>query len=346
MADQAEEKKLPASDKKLRDARRKGQVSQSRDFVSGFGLCGTLAYLYAVWPLASRHLLDLVQTIAAAGASPQGATAQAFHHAFMVIMLITLPMVGIIVGVTLIFGVLATFGPVFSFEPLKLQFEHINPAKGLKKIVSLRNVIEFVKGLAKVLLLAGVLSVVLVVWLKPSFQVPACGLLCILPLTSNVLLALAVAAGLTFLVIGLLDVPIQRWLFLRDMRMTTTEYRREHRDLEGDPTIRQERKRQRREVSLQTNKLGIHNAVIAFTSGDTVVALRYVKGETGIPAVVAKAQGREAAAMVAKARAAGMPIVEDAPVTRSLYEKTANGAYINQDMYSPIARYLIRHGLT
>ena len=50
MAEEAEEKRLPASDKKLRDAKRKGQASQSRDFVSGFGLCAALAYIYLVLP--------------------------------------------------------------------------------------------------------------------------------------------------------------------------------------------------------------------------------------------------------------------------------------------------------
>ncbi|TIW45894.1 MAG: EscU/YscU/HrcU family type III secretion system export apparatus switch protein [Mesorhizobium sp.] len=76
--------------------------------------------------------------------------------------------------------------------------------------------------------------------------------------------------------------------------MTTTEYKREHKDLEGDPLIRHEQQRQRREAVMQPARLGVKNAVIVFVSGDRAVALRYVKGETPVPTVVGKGQGRAA----------------------------------------------------
>ncbi|RJG41507.1 EscU/YscU/HrcU family type III secretion system export apparatus switch protein [Mesorhizobium sp. DCY119] len=94
------------------------------------------------------------------------------------------------------------------------------------------------------------------------------------------LLPLGTAAALAFVIIGILNVPLQCWLFLRDMRMKTTEYKREHKDLEGDPMIRHEQQWQRREAVMQPAKLGVKNAVIVFTAGDRAVALRYVKGET------------------------------------------------------------------
>ena len=69
MAEEAEEKKLPASDKKLRDARRKGQVPQSRDLVSGFTLFAALAYLYFAWPILVEHILELVRIVTASSGS-------------------------------------------------------------------------------------------------------------------------------------------------------------------------------------------------------------------------------------------------------------------------------------
>ncbi|TGV29303.1 translocation protein in type III secretion system, RhcU, partial [bacterium M00.F.Ca.ET.168.01.1.1] len=99
------------------------------------------------------------------------------------------------------------------------------------------------------------------------------------------------------------------------------EYKREQKDLEGDPLIRHEQQRQRREVVLQSAKLGVKNAVIVFVSGDLAVALRYVKGETPVPAVVGKGQGRIAHEIMAQARQSGIPVVVDAAVAGSLFER-------------------------
>jgi type III secretion protein U len=346
MAEEAEEKKLPASEKKLRDARRKGQVSQSRDLVTGFTLLAALAYLYFIWPMISGHLSELVQTVTASSGSFQQISLRAIRHSSSLLLLVTAPLVGIVVVVTIAFGMIGTFGPVLSFEPLKPQFDHINPVKGLQKIFSLRNVVEFVKGVAKVFLLAGVFAFILMAWLQPLFDTPACGPTCIEPMVKAVLLPLGTAAALAFVVIGILDVPLQRWLFLRDMRMTTTEYKREHKDLEGDPMIRHEQQRQRREAVMQPTKLGVKNAVIVFAAGDRAVALRYVKGETPVPTVVGKGQGRMADDILAQARADGIPVVEDASVAEPLFETSNTGTYIGQEMFSPVVRHLVRHGLT
>lgn len=345
MAEEAEEKRLPASDKKLRDARRKGQVSQSRDLVSGFTFLAALAYLYFSWPMLFRRFSELVQTVTLAGDSFGEVSLRAIRHSFSLLMLATLPLVGIVVVFAVAFGMLGTFGPVFSFEQLKPQFDHINPAKGLQKILSLRNVIEFTKGLIKVVLLASLFVFILAAWLQPFFDAPGCGPSCLEPIIKAVLTPLGVAAALAFVVIGLIDVPIQRWLFLRDMRMTTTEYKREHKDLEGDPLIRHEQQRQRREAVMQPAKLGVRNAVIVFVSGDRALALRYVKGETPVPTVVAKGQGRAADEIMAQARQAGIPIVEDA-AAEALFENANTGSYIGQQVFSPVVRYLVRLGLT
>ncbi|TKD45982.1 MAG: translocation protein in type III secretion system, RhcU, partial [Mesorhizobium sp.] len=81
-------------------------------------------------------------------------------------------------------------------------------------------------------------------------------------------------------------------------------------------------------------------------SGDRAVALRYVKGETPVPTVVGKGQGRAADEMMAQARKAGIPVVEDAAVASPLSENANTGSYIGQEMFSPVVRHLVRLGLT
>jgi type III secretion protein U len=68
--EESEQKSLPASDKKLRDARRKGQVSNSRDLISGFGLLAVVAYLLFTWTLTRDHVLQLVELISSSAGRP------------------------------------------------------------------------------------------------------------------------------------------------------------------------------------------------------------------------------------------------------------------------------------
>ena len=346
MTQEAEEKQLPASDKKLRDARRKGQVSQSRDLIAGFTLFAALAYLFFIWPTVSEHLSQLVQTVTASGAPFDEISMRAIRHTVSLMFLVTAPLVGIVVVFTLLFGFIASYGPVFSFEPIKPQFDHINPAKGLMKIISLRNVVEFAKGVAKVVFLAGLFVIILLAWMQPLFDAPGCGESCIGPMIKGVLTPLGIAAVLGFILIGLIDVPLQRWLFLRDMRMTKTEYKREYKDLEGDPLIQQEFLRQRREAVTRPIRLGIKSAVLAFVAGDRMVALRYVRDDTPVPVIVGKGQGHVADTMIAEARRLGIPVVEDAALVESLYERAGVGSFVSSDLYSPIVRHLVRLGLT
>ena len=343
MAEEAEEKLLPASDKKLRDARRKGQVSSSRDLISGFTLFAALLYLYFSWPSLSRHLFELVQTVTTpASGGFEEIRDRAAQHFFAVLVSFMGPLVAIIAAVTVFFGMVATQGPVFSTDPVKPRFENISPAKGLKKIFSLRNVIEFAKGLAKVVALCAVFAVILMAWMQPLFDTPACGASCIEPMITAALKPLGIAAVLAFIVIGVIDVPLQRWLFRRDMRMTKTEFKREHKDIEGDPLIRQELRRLRREAVSSPVKPGLRNATLVLLGGDRVVALRYVKDETPIPAIVAKGQGLLAQSLVSDAGKQGLPMVEARDAVDMLFDGSRVGDYIRTEAFSVVVKYLVR----
>lgn len=346
MSQESEEKKLPASEKKLRDARRKGQVSNSRDLVSGFSIFAALAFLYIAGSGIMDRIKQFAELVASAQSAPFAQTASALiHQAMLTLLYIVVPLAGVVVAVTILVSTIATRGPVFSFEPLKPQFEHVNPAKGLKRIASLRNVVEFAKSLMKTLLLAAVFVAIMAAWLQPLFEVPACGQSCLEPTLLAILTPLGAAAALAFIVVGLIDMPIQRGLFLRDMRMTKTEYKREHKDLEGDPLIRQELQRQRRDVASRPFRLGLANAVLVVAGAKYLVGLRYVRGETPVPALVGKGEGAAVPGLRSQARELDLAIVEDAALAEALFERTAPGAYVDPDYFPAIVAHLVKNGL-
>src|SRR6516162_2003828 len=149
--DDSEEKTLPASKKKLADARRKGQTSNSKDLVSGFTMLAAVLYLLYQWPMMRDRLTQLVDVVSASTERPFAEAGQrAVYGAIDVLMMTTVPLLVVVFAVAVVMGMAATRGPVFSFESVKLQFDHISPMKGAKRIFSSRSVIEFVKSLAKV----------------------------------------------------------------------------------------------------------------------------------------------------------------------------------------------------
>lgn len=344
---ESEQKSLPASEKKLRDGRKKGQVSSSRDFISGFGLLAMIVYLLLVWPTLRDHILELVNLLSRVAAEPYDrALQQVLPTAIDVLWISVVPGVIVLIFVSVVAGMVATFGPVFSFEMIKPNFEHINPASGLKRIFSMRNSVEFAKGALKVLILGTVFFLVLRSWLQPMFHLANCGESCIVPVLLSSLLPIAAVAALSFILIGFVDIRVQRWLFLRDMRMTKTEHKRERKDIEGDPLIMGERKKERQRRSKGTFRLGLPTASIVLDGRDQLVGLLYHPKNAPLPIIVAKSRAERAEEMRDEARELGIPVIRDEDLSRDLVEQHALGDYLSQKHFPAVAAILVSQKLT
>jgi type III secretion protein U len=345
MADESsEEKTLPATDKKLKDSRKKGKVSQSRDLVNAGALLAVIGYLFIIFPnVRDRifHLFDAVSRASGGAGSAElmPSISTEVQHAWLVLLYFFVPLVIILVLTVVITGIIGTLGPVFSFENVKFDFNHINPAKGLERLFSLRNFVGFVESVVKVVVLAAAFWLVLRMWIQAFFQIPACGRDCPVPILLAALKPLAATAIIAFLIIGFLDALIQRRLFLRDMRMTKTEFKRELKDLEGDPLIQGERRRIRYRLFSEPPS-GLRQAAFVLTGGNRIVALRYDGEEFIVPVVAFKAGGEQFETGFARASMLGVPFVENAALTGAIFERVQMGMRISREFYDPIIRIL------
>jgi len=347
MNDETEQKSLPASEKKLRDARRKGRVSHSRDLVSGFTLTLMFIYLLLAGPALGDRLTDLVAAVSESVDRPFAeAGGLAVRLAVEILLLASLPPVAIIVVGDLVSGMASTFGPVFSFDTVKPRFDNINPAQGLKRIVSVRNAVEFAKAAVKVAVLGAAFFLIMRGTIEPLFETPVCGAPCLATAALAAMKPLAATAAVAFVAIGLFDLLVQRQLFLRDMRMTRTESKREVKDLEGDPLIRGERRRVRQQFAGRNTRVGIRHAVIAIVHEDQIVGLRYRPGETPVPVVVCKGDGEAGAAMQAEARQLGIPIVDNAAFVTAVTARHAVGDTIVPELFQVAAETLVAAGFS
>lgn len=344
MSETSEEKTLPASDKKIRDARRKGQVLHSPDMVSGIIVLFSTLFLFYVAPHLQVKIGLLLEEASQIHARP---FADVWYRLSTIaadaLWTTVLPILGITVIAILATNVAITKGFVFSAKPLEPDFNRINPASGLKRIVSLKSVVDFGKALFKIAALSVAFSIVFYAGLGALFQAPTCGFACLHATSLSMLKTTAAIAIAAFVVMGVVDVFLQRWLFMREMRMTRSESKREHKDAEGDPMIRQERRKLAR--LLGTTRTGLSSAVLLIgEEGAVSVGIRYVRGETPVPIVVCRGFAAAAASMRAEAKGRGIPFMADARLAAEL-GKTPIGAPVPDRLFQEVANALVAHGL-
>jgi type III secretion protein U len=343
--DESEEKTLPASKKKLADARRKGKTSNSKDLVSGFTMLAAVLYLLYQWPMMRDRLMQLIDVVSASTEQPFAEALQrAVYGAIDVLLTTTVPLLVVVFAVAVVMGMAATGGPVFSFENVKLEFDHLNPMQGAKRIFSSRNVIEFVKSLAKVVVLTAAFWTVLRGFIPPLFQTPSCGEGCLGQMVISTLQPLAITAVIAFVIIGVLDMPLQRHLFLREMRMSLTEKKRELKEQDGNPQIKAQRRRLQFMFAKKKVRKGVRHAAVVIAQEDRVVGLLYHREEAPVPLIVSKGRGQAGDEMVAEARRLGIPVVEDASLVDLLIGH-AIGKSIPQNAFTDVARLLVRFGI-
>ncbi len=343
--DQSEEKTLPASEKKLRDARKKGQVSQSKDMVIGIGTVSILLYVWLGWDRLEKSLTALILLPRDAYDMPfLQAADRVVANAFNLAVVTVLPLIVIVLLAGILTNVAVMKGFVFSTEPIKPKGDNINPVSGFKKLFSIKNFVELVKSLLKTALLASAAVVLIWLGLDTLIKGPYCGPECIALSFGLIMKPLFIAFALIFVFFALFDVGVQRWLFLREMRMTKTEFKRERKDMEGDPTVRQERMRQRNEFAQGGGvSLGLkHATVLIMDRSSVAVGVRFVQGETPVPAVVCKGRGERAAALLIEAHHLYIPVVDDAELAINLARTSSLGDSVAEDYYNDVAQALIQ----
>lgn len=347
MADTSEEKSQPATDKKLRDARKKGQVAKSQDLVSGVVILLCTLCIAVLLPKARAQVEALIDLTANIYIEPfADVWPRLLDHAEQIVLGITLPVVAVTVAAVILTNIVTMRGVVFSVEPVKPDIKRIHPGEGFKRIFAMRNLIEFLKGLVKVVLLALAFYIVGRQALQALMESSRCGAGCIESTFYLVLKPLVFTVLAAFLLVGAVDVMMQRWLFGRDMKMSRSEQKRERKDVDGDPLIKRERQRQRREMQALATKLGLGRASLMIgIGGNWVVGVRYVRGETPVPVVVCRGSPEESVQLLAQAAPLGIAVWADAGLAEQIAKRSVAGDPVPENTFQAVADALVAHRL-
>jgi flagellar biosynthetic protein FlhB len=325
---------------RLKKAREKGQVGRGMDLGFFTGLTSFLVYMWifgdglvAAVQRATRGALVVGPGVVGASNELMAVTGGVLIEAAKPIALMAATMFGVV----LLFEFIQT-GVVFSAEPLKLNFGKLNPAQGLKRLFTVRMLIETAKNVAKLLVYAGLAYVVLRQALDTGGVAvrDGAGLAASMATIAFRLIACFAVAAMAFAVI---DQLISRREFTKKMRMSRRDVRRESRDREGDPRLKQKRKQLHAEfVKMSQSLRGVRGADVMITNPTHyAVALRYDRATMAAPLVVSRGVNQFALRLRRLAFLHGVIIIQQPALARALYFKGQLNEEIPDFLYQPVA---------
>jgi len=339
----AQERSLPATQRRLDKAREDGKVARSPELASTMVLGGAGLALWWTGSTMAGNFIDLV------GSGLTLSAREAFDPHAMLARMGTLSLAGMLavmplLGTLLVAAVAAPLllgGWNFSTKAFGFDFNRVNPATGLARMFSSHGAFELVKALIKVLLLTSALIGLL--WhFRADFAVLGNGSVrASLPATGHALMVAFLALVGVMAALALIDVPFQLWEHYSGLRMSLQEVKEESRESDGDPQIRARIRARQREMARRRMMAEVPKADVVVTNPTHYsVALAYRDDGMGAPRVVAKGAGAVALRIREIAGEAGVPLLEAPPLARALHRHVDLGGEVPAALYGAVAQVL------
>lgn len=344
MADKGgQEKTEQPTGKRRKDARREGNVFQSREIATIVMLLGIFTMLRLLLPGMYRStrafLTAMIENIARG--QEEFLSFTLFADTVYILLRCVLPLLATaaLIGI-LVSGIQTRFN--VSFKSIRPKFSRMNPLSGLKKMVSLRNVIELIKNLIKI----SIMGILLYNVVKGDILQIA-RMLDIQPLNSAIYLFkmmydMILKVCMLFTVVAFFDYLYQRWEYEKNLKMTKQEVKDEYKQTEGNPEIKGRIRRIQRQMALSRMMQKVPSAdVVVRNPTHFAVALKYDPNRHGAPVVLAKGQDELALRIVRVAQENGVFVLENKPLARALYASCQLDQEIPAEFYGAVAEILI-----
>ena len=340
-ADQTEK---PTS-KRLRDARKDGEVHRSQELSSNVVVLLWLALAAMVAPYWFQHIADgfdglFIDIAATGGAVDAPRLYAAALRAGLLLLSAVLPLMlaAALAGLAIEF---LQVGALFAPKRLAPKMERLNPVEGLQRMFSQENWIEGVKALFKSAALILIVLVVLRAMLPEYLKLPLSQPAELLHALWRGLMWIGIWVVFVFFFVSALDVSYQRYVFMKNLRMSKRDIRDELKNNEGDPMMKGRRRQLHQEWSQQNMLAAVRRAsVVVVNPTHVAVALHYEPGETDLPMVVAKGEDYDAQLIRDAAQQAGVPILQNVELARGLNDKIALDEYISGEFFEAVAEVL------
>ena len=341
-ADDGERTEAPTP-RRLSEAREHGQIARSADLTAALGLLGGLLFLQWFGPRMVAAMVDLMRD--AFGERDAASVGKIDVVVVIGSLLVTLlAAAGPFLLAMMVLAAssnLLQVGWLFTWEPLTPKLTKLNPINGFGRIFSMRTLVQLAINFLKLLVVGAV------AWSAIHDRIGA--LLAAMDVGDNsrivlfatIVFDVGIRMALALLVIALIDYAWQKWRHIRDLRMTKQEVKEEMRSMEGDPIIKQRRRRMQMAATLQKIRSAVPKADVVVTNPtELAIAIQYDQDSMAAPRVVAKGQGYLAAKIREVAALHRVPIIERKPLAQALYKTVEVGQEIPEQFYKAIAEIL------
>jgi len=339
---QSQNKTEKPTSKKLADARQKGNVAQSREVPSVLILTGGVGVLFFAGSWMFGNMTETMRTIYQRAGTLMVAPENVHDllwSVFLDVLIVLAPLMLVVMAAGVL-GNVAQIGFLMTGEKLTPNLGKLNPISGLKRLVSLRSLVELLKSILKLIIIGGIAYAVIHRYMDQFSSLMQLGVNEILSFVGDVSFQLGFYTCMVLMIMAALDFIYTRWQHHEDLKMTKQEVRDEHKQREGDPAVKARIRSIQREMVRKRMMEAIPDATVVVTNPTHLaVALKY---EAGMPAptVVAKGAGFIAQKIKAIATENDVPVVENKPLARAMFQSSDIGDFIPADLYRAVAEIL------
>ena len=340
----SEDKTEEATPKKKSDARKKGQVARSKDV----GLALTMIACTLLIMMMSESIINgfrenIIYYLGSAGTLEitQGSLEAINSNGISRFILAVLPFI-LPIMITGVAASIIQTGFMITKEPLKPSFNKLNPINGFKNMFSKRSAVDLIKNL----IVVTIVIVIGVMYFKDNYKsimqisnlyMPSMG-----GVVKDLIIDIFLKIAIVLVILAALDYFIQFMFHRKDLMMTKQEIKEEYKQMEGDPQIKSKIKQRQREMSQRRMMQAVGDATVVITNPTHIaVAIKYVEGEMEAPKLIAKGADNIAIKIKELAKEEEVPIIENKPLARMIYERVELDEDIPQDMYQAVAEILV-----
>lgn len=342
MAEQSGEKTEMPTAKKLRDARNKGQVCNSKDIVST-ALLVVLMYLTAA--LSYMLVDDIEGLIKFIGSTYSMDTSGALRLAGIKSITIVCKHSFIFVVVAAFTGVVANMcqiGFLFTGEPIKPTLNKLNPVEGFKKIFSMKNLFEFLKNCLKVTFLGYLIYKLIDSSYRELLTLCYGTLDDLMEILKIIMKRLAGYTAFGYIIIAVIDRFFQQKNFTKQMMMTKDEVKREYKESEGSQEIKQAQRQFRDEILHGPDPVAAtkKSKVVITNPTHIAVGISYDPEVAPLPKIEIMGADKVAAIIRRTAMENDIPLFENKPLARKLYAEAKVEDFVPVELIEPVAEVL------
>ncbi|EPJ2029759.1 EscU/YscU/HrcU family type III secretion system export apparatus switch protein [Escherichia albertii] len=325
------------TDKKLKDASKKGQILKSRDLtVSLIMLVGTL-YLGYVFDV--HHIMSILEYILDHNAKPD---IWDYFKAIGIGWLKTIvPFLLVCIFTTILVSWFQSKMKLAT-EAIKLKFDSLNPVNGLKKIFSLKTLKEFVKAILYIVFFC---LAIRVFWGNNKsllFKTLDGDIISLLSDWGEMLFLLVLYCLVSMIIILIFDYIAEYFLFMKDMKMDKQEVKREYKEQEGNPEVKSKRRERHQEILSEQLKSDVSNSRLMIANPTHIAIGIYFKPNLSpIPLISVRATNQVALAIRRYAQEIGIPVITDKKLARKIYATHRRYDYVSFENLDEILRLLL-----